>query len=98
MQAVRPHWLATGMAASEVKASTRGAVRILMVLAEARKLVGTAVGCRLDGLKAARPAGTDTTCRPDGLKVASPAGTDTTCRTVCTQKWTTIIKTDLFVQ
>ena len=70
-----------------------------MVLAEARKLVGTAVGCRLDGLKAVRLAGTDTTTsRPDGLKIASPAGTNTTSRTVCTQKWTTIIKTDLFVR
>ena len=98
LQAVRPHWLATGMAASEVKASTRGAVRILTVLAEARKLVGTAVGCRTDGLKAARPAGTDTTFRPDGLKVASPGGTNTTCRTVCTQKWATIVKTDLSVR
>ena len=97
LQAVQPHWLATGTAASEVKASTRG-VRILTVLAEARKLVGTAVGCRTDGLKAARPAGTDTTFRPDGLKVASPAGTDTTSRTVCTQKWTTIVGTDLFVR
>ena len=97
MQAVQPHWLATGTA--EVKASTRGAVRILTVLAEARKLVGTAVGCRLDGLKVARLAGTGTTTsRRDGLKVASPAGTNTTSRTVCTQKWATIIKTDLFVQ
>ena len=95
MQAVQPHWLATGTA--EVKASTRGAVRILMVLAEARKLVGT-VGRRTDGLKAARPAGTDTTSRTDGLKVANPVGTNTTSRTVCTQKWATIIKTDLFVQ
>ena len=51
MQAVRPHWLATGTAASEAKASIRGAVRILTVLAKARKLVGTAVGCRTDGLK-----------------------------------------------
>jgi len=81
LQAVQPHWLAIGTAASEVKASTRGAVRILTVLAEARKLVGTAIGCRTDG-----------------LKVASPAGTNTTSRTVCTQKWATIIKTDLFVQ
>ena len=87
------------MAASEVKASTRGAVRIRTVLAEARKLVGTAVGCRTDGLKVVRPAGTGTTTsRRDGLKVASPAGTNTTSRTVCTQKWATIIKTDLFVQ
>ena len=95
MQAVQPHWLATGTA--EVKASTRGAVRILMVLTEARKLVGM-VGCRLDGLKAVRLAGTDTTTsRPDGLKIAPPAGTNTTRRTVCAQK-TTIIKTDLFVR
>ena len=97
MQAVQPHWLATGTA--EVKASARGAVRILMVLAEARKLVGTAVGCRTDGLKVVRPAGTGTTTsRRDGLKVASPGGTNTTCRTVCAQKWTTIVKTDLFVR
>ena len=97
MQAVQPHWLATGTAASEVKATTRGAVRILMALAETRKLVGT-VGRRTDGLKAARPAGADTTCRPDGLNITGPAGTNTTSRTVCTQKWATIIKTDLFVQ
>ena len=95
---VQPHWLATGTAASEAKASTRGAVRILTVLAKARKLVGTAVGCRTVGLKAARPAGTDTMCRPDGLKVTGPAGTNTTSRTVCTQKWTTIVRTDLFVR
>ena len=37
MQAVRPHWLATGTAASEAKASIRGAVRILTVSAKARK-------------------------------------------------------------